>query len=522
MKNIYFYTLLMLAVIASSCKKSFLQQEPYGNSIASATYYNNATEATSATIVQYGTIDDNAWWQLQWWRQVSGEAASDDEWIGVNGGEGATIQVAHFTLDANNTRLEAQWVELYKSIFQYNATIAGIQNSKGIDASTKAKLTAELQFLRAFQYFDLVRNWGAVPLITQTLSPAENTYTRTSANDVYAFIKKDLQSAINVLPLKSQYATTDKYRATKGAAQALLAKIDLYTEDWNDALTLTNSIIASGEYSLEPNFGDIWSSTNFNGRESLFEIQYQYSAQYPALGNPFPITSMAPTEGGWGYFTPTSDLENAYKAQGDNTRLNWTIMRNGYPVAGDPNNPIFNGDPSQCKSARYNRKIYVPRAERTPGGSYTKDHIYLRMADVYLMNAEAAAMLQNSSQALNSLKVVRSRVGLSTDMTLTGWNLINAVRNERRLELALEGDRLYDLRRWKDENGQPVINSVMGTNGSFVLYNTKTSTDPYETTNASEAQNKGYYFVAGKSNLWPIPNSEITASQGRISQNPGW
>jgi hypothetical protein len=520
MKNVKY--ILLLAVALSSCKKTFLNQEPYGNAVQSGTYYNTVSEATSATEVQYGYIDYNDWWQTQWWRQVSGEAASDNEWIGVNGGEGTAVQAAHYTLNASNDRVEAHWIMTYKSIYGFNATIEGIEASKSIDDATKQKLTAELKFLRAFQYFDLVRSWGAVPLITKTLSPTENNYTRTSAADVYAFLKQDLQSAINILPRKSQYSSTDKFRVSKGAAEALLAKIDLYTEDWNGTLNVTNDIISSGEYSLEPNFGNIWLSSNFNGPESIFEIQFQYSTQYPYLGNVFPTTSMPGTEGGWGYFTPTSDLENAFKAQGDSIRLNWTIMRNGFPVVGDPNNPSFNANPSQCKSGRYNRKIYIPRAERTPGGRFTKDHIYLRMADVYLMNAEAAAMLQNSSQALASLKVVRNRVGLTTDMTLTGWNLINAVRNERRLELALEGDRLYDLRRWKDQSGQPVINSIMGPNGSFVKYNTQISKDPYETTNLNEPQDKGIHFVPGKSNLWPIPNSEISASRGKITQNPGY
>jgi hypothetical protein len=111
---------------------------------------------------------------------------------------------------------------------------------------------------------------------------------------------------------------------------------------------------------------------------------------------------------------------------------------------------------------------------------------------------------------------------LTTDPTLTGWNLINAVRLERRLEMALEGDRLYDIRRWKDQSGQPVINSILGPNGSFVKYNTQQSKDPYETKNLNEPQNKGASFVAGTHNLWPIPSKEIIASEGRISQNPGY
>lgn len=107
-------------------------------------------------------------------------------------------------------------------------------------------------------------------------------------------------------------------------------------------------------------------------------------------------------------------------------------------------------------------------------------------------------------------------------MALTGWDLINAVRKERRLELALEGDRLYDIRRWKDQGGQPVINSIMGPNGSFVKYNTQTSTDFWEVNNKTEPQNKGYNFNPAMHLLWPIPNSEVVASEGAVQQNPGY
>ncbi|WEA01536.1 RagB/SusD family nutrient uptake outer membrane protein [Mucilaginibacter sp. SJ] len=521
MKHLKYILLVLVIAGMSACKKTFLDQEPYGNAIQANTFYNTVDEASGATIACYKYIDFDDWWQTQWWKQVGGEAASDNEWIGINGGQGTAVQAAHYTLNAENDRIEAHWIEIYKSIYIFNATIEGIQKSQ-IDDATKQKLIAEIKFLRAFQYFELVRNWGGIPLITKTLGPQENTYSRTSAADVYNFIKQDLNSAIGILPNKSQYSATDKFRVSKGAAQALLAKIDLYTEDWAGAQNLTSQIISSGEYNLETFFGNIWQTTNHNGPESIFEIQYQYSTQYPNLGNIFPTTSMPGTEGGWGYFTPTSDLENAFKSQADSVRLNWTIMRQGFPVAGDPANTSFNANPAQCKSARYNRKVYVPRGERTPNGRFSKDHIYLRLADVYLMNAEAAAMQQQSAQALQSMRTVRNRVGLTTDMTLTGWNLINAVRLERRLEMALEGDRLYDIRRWKDQSGQPVINSILGPNGSFVKYNTQQSKDPYETKNLNEPQNKGANFIAGTHNLWPIPSKEIIASNGKITQNPGY
>lgn len=518
-KLIYLTGLLALSIVG--CKKDFLDQKANVNSVQSDTYYNSVSEIDGATISQYAYIDNNDWWQEQWWRMVSGEAASDNSWIGINGGQVPAVQASHYTLNAGNNRIEAHWVETYKSIYGFNATIQGIEKSP-VDQNTKNKNIAEIKFLRAFQYWDLVRNWGAVPLLTKPLSISDNAYTRTSADDVYKFIKQDLKDAITVLPKKSEYSVDNRFRASKGSAMALLAKIDLYTEDWAEAASMADAVINSGEYSLESSFGNVFATSNRNGKESIFEIQYQYSVQYPGLGNVFPLFAMAPSESGYGYFTPTSDLENAYKVQGDSVRLNWTIIRNGFPVAGDPAVPKFDGSPSKDKSARYGRKIYVPRSERTPG-RFSKNHIYLRLADIYLIKAEASsAMLMQSTTALAALKVVRDRVGLTTDMTLTGWNLIDAVRKDKRLELAMEGDRVYDLRRWKDQSGQPVINSVMGPKGSFVKYNTQTSTDPYETKNLNEAQNKGAEFVAGVSNLWPIPSSEIIASEGRITQNPGY
>jgi hypothetical protein len=512
MKNLK-YSLLLIVLGFYGCKKDFLDQNANNSNIQSDTYYNTVSEVESATIAQYAFIDFGDWWQQQWWHMVSGEAASDNCWIGVNGGQGTAVQAAHY-------RIEAHWIETYKSIYGFNATIEGIQKSK-IDDVVKKKCIAEIKFIRAFKYWDLVRNWGDVPLITATLSPTQNTYGRTSTAEIYKFIKQDLTDAILVLPNRSDYSSTNKFRISKTAAQALLAKIDLETESWADAAALADQVIASNQNSLEPFYGDIWSTNNHNGRESIFEVQFQYSVQYPGLGNVFPLFVMAPSESGYGYFTPTSDLENAYKSENDNIRLNWTIMRHGFPVVGDPAVPSFDGTPAKDKSARYGRKIYIPRSERTPG-RFNKDHIYLRLSDVYLIKAEASAMLMQSGPALAAMKVVRDRVGLTTNMSLTGWPLIDAVRKERRLEMAMEGDRLYDLRRWKDQAGIPLINKIMGPNGSFVLYNTVTSTDIYEKGNSNEPQNKGFNFVAGTHNLWPIPTSEIIASEGRITQNPGY
>jgi starch-binding outer membrane protein, SusD/RagB family len=520
MKKYIKYLLITTLLFAGGCKEEFLEQDLNSSQILSESYYNTESEVETATTTSYTFIDYSDWWQIQWLRAVN-EAASDNAWIGLNGGQGTAIQAAHYTLNGENDRIEAHWIMLYKAIYRFNATIEGVEKSN-IDAKLKARSIAELKYLRAFQYVELVRNWGGVPLITKTLGVTENTYKRSTPAEIYDFLAKDLQEAIVSLPAKSAYANVDKFRVSKGAATALLAKIYLYAEKWAEASSTADQVINSGEYSLEPLFGDVFKTSNYNGRESIFETQFQWSTLFPALGNVFPITSMSLSEGGWGYFTPSSDLENAFKSQGDSTRLNWTIMRHNFPVVGEVGTPRFDARPDRSKSARFGRKIYALKAERTSNNKISKNKIHMRYAEVLLIKAEAAAMLKQDAAALSALKLVRDRVGLKTDNTLTGDKLIDAVRLERRLELAMEGERLFDIRRWKNTNGQPIINSIFGANGSFVLYNTTISKDPYETKNLSEPQNKGANFVAGKHNLWPIPTKEVDASSGRVEQNPGY
>jgi hypothetical protein len=137
------------------------------------------------------------------------------------------------------------------------------------------------------------------------------------------------------------------------------------------------------------------------------------------------------------------------------------------------------------------------------------------------MHAEAAYFNNDLTSAKLSLKRVRDRVQLTTNMSLTGTALRDAIWKERRLELALEQQRLFDLRRQKI-NGVPRIALIMGPNGSFVKFNKEVSTDPFETTNLNESQDKGIFFDISKHLLWPIPPAEIQLSRGNITQNPGY
>lgn len=275
------------------------------------------------------------------------------------------------------------------------------------------------------------------------------------------------------------------------------------------------------------NFADVWSIDHNNNEESLFEIQTNSDLTYN-LGNRLPVVVASRDDSGWSWGMPTSHLENAYIAAGDEIRLRYTILHDGQTdVPGDPTwneeNPYVISA-SKHKSGRANFKLYIPKDKRPE--PFDAPHIplnyrLLRYADVLLMYAEVENALGKDSEARWALNKVRGRVELP-EVTASGNELRDAIRLERRLELAFEGQRLFDLRRWTDDNGKKAIQNVMGPNGSFVRYNLEESTDTYETTNQQENSNKGYTFVEGRDELFPIPNSEITISGGSIEQNPGY
>ena len=233
-------------------------------------------------------------------------------------------------------------------------------------------------------------------------------------------------------------------------------------------------------------------------------------------------------DSGWAWGLPTSDLENAFKNAGDNIRLKYTILHDGQTDV--PGDPTWNEDnpyvisASKHKSGRCNMKLFIPVGKRPSPYDAAHNPLNIRLlryAEVLLMYAEVENQLGHDSEAQWALNEVRSRVHLSP-ITSTGKDLRDAIRTERRLELALEGTRLDDLRRWKMDDGKTMMEHVFGPNGTFVKYNMETSTDPYETTNQLENSNEGINFQAPRDLLFAIPNSEITMSNGSIKQNPGY
>ena len=528
-KHIFGIVLCIVSLLSSSCS-SFLDQPIVGKEDFD-TYFQNADECEKELNGCYQSILWNGgWWQTQKFILV-GDMCTDDMWMGnTTQDAGANRDLAFYTGNTMSASYDCQnfWQFRYKGILRCNICIDNIPKASVSDDSLKNQLVSEAKFIRAYLYFDLARNFGGVPIMLHLEMPTDvKGVTRASQSDVYAQAEKDLLEAIPHLPLRSTQSSSDLGRVTKGAAEGLLAKVYLYDEKYQQAETYLKDVINSHEYSLLPNFGNVWAIKYNNSVESLFEIQTNSDITYN-LGLHLPVTCGSRNDSGWAWGLPTSNLEKAFIDAGDSIRLKWTIIKDSATVV--PGDPAWSASkpyrvkPNEHKSARCSRKIYIPVNERpTPYDSDKNPLNYriLRYADILLMYAEVENDLGNDTQAQWAINQVRARVKLPA-VTSTGKQLRDAIRLERRLELALEDNRLYDLRRWKDDKGNPLIEDVMGPNGSFVKYNMETSTDVYERTNQKENSNKGSAFTTPRDLLSPIPISEVTLSGGSITQNPGY
>lgn len=480
------------------------------------------------------------------WNQIiaarlANETATDDAWMGNTGQSPADFEpAAQYVITPNRMGYLTSLFKIrYENIMGCNIAINAIPNSP-ISESQKEQYTGEALFLRAYNYLDLVANFGDVPLILEVLSTGEMNKERDSKEIIYQQIESDLKAALR--KVKTSYEDSDKGRAGKWACTALLARCYLYQSKWEEAHHYADTTIVNSGHQLEPNFIDIWNVNNPNGIESIIESQTSTEPD-KQLGNQlctftgargekkenFPSNSTDDVMDGWGWCTPTSDLENCYLSEGDDIRRRSTITKCGEAAYGDEElNPTHIFDLAQNKSGRIIRKYYLPIATRRilvdKRMNAPLNTPILRLAEMYLTRAEAAYHLNKPDDAMDDVDFIRARVKLAPKKgTVSGTDILYAIWKERRMELAFEGLRLFDIRRQIDpKTNKPVINSLFGPNGSFVRYNTTESTDEYETTNKKELQDKGINFDLKKHLLWPIPQSEIDRSFGKITQNPNY
>jgi len=551
MKKTFLYlAALTTAATATIACDDFLEETVNGQQTLDS-YFVTEDEATSYLNGCYNALTFYGWWQIQnFW--IMTDMCSDDMWMGnLAQSQGDYYSLAHYQgIGQSNGPLNNYWMHRYKGILSCNVAINRIPNAHFQNAEKQARFIGEAKFLRGYYYFDLVRNFGGVPIVNDFMMPEDvEGISRASAEEVWALVEQDFRDAAEVLPARSQYSSADLGRATKGAALGYLGKALVYQEKWQEAAQVLKQVIDSKEYELMEDFGDVWNVDTNNNKESLFEIQTVFNETY-ALGNALSVVSANRSEvnDGWAWGLPTSDLEKAFIDEGDYERLRWTIIKNGateiageddfaelvadqYAAQSKQHNDIVGGtyyiSPEVHKSARVSRKLYIPYKKRP--SKWSQDFIpldirLLRYADILLLYAEASNELGNDSEAQWALNQVRNRVGRD-NVTSTGNTLKQAIRTERRLELALEYNRLYDIRRWEslEHPGHKVIADILGPNGSFVKRNTNVLTaDPYEFAATKEPSDKGISFDESRDLLFPIPLYEIEHSNGSIKQNPGW
>ena len=480
MKNIYskISVILALAVGFVSCESDFLDVKPAQETPDVAlSDPDTAPELVNSVynILLGFNMSSFAWYGVT-------EITSDNADKGSDPGDTGTFQKNHaeYTYTETEASFRNLWEIHYQGIARANQAIILLPDVQ-IEEPLRNRLIGEARFLRGLMYFRMVQMFGGVPIIDFIPDPnnpddINRAYQRASVEEVYAFIEEDLNYAIDNLPTKSAYSPMNLGRATQGAAQSLMSKVQLYQQNWQAAYDLSLAVINSGEYQLEPNYDDIWKDEFENGVESIFEIQGR--GEVPSLGvDNYSTSQGARGQGGWGwgFNTPSEDLLNTYE-EGDNRRDGTIIFRG---------ETLYDGRfvPETVTNERYNQKAYVNINAESPN---EKNIRLMRYAEVLLINAEAAFELGNSTVALERINAIRDRAGLEDLSGLT----INDIYKERRLELAMEHDRIFDLRR------QGRAAQVM--------------------------QAFGVPFQTGKHELFPIPQEQIAQSGGLLEQNPGW
>lgn len=414
------------------------------------------------------------------------EIASDDADKGSSPDDSPSVgEFDNFTYGPENEHIGYVWSIFYRMVSAANYAVesmdqfqAAITSEDGLRQVKECR--AEAQLIRAYAYFNLVRCFGSVPLIDRSMSSEElAALPVSSVSDLYAFIYRDLDAAIADLP--------DSYvdmpgRYTCYTARALKAKVALYNKDWNEAASQADAIMASGRFSLMPNYRDAFSVEHENGPESLMEIQSsdmgQTSGAMPICYYGFiqgPRNNPEPLQG-WGYKVPSQALINFLDGRGDAVRKATTLLVRGtITPEGDEISEL-------CANPYYNGKVYVPSRYNTRSfNAYGLDHNMrlIRYADVLLMFAEAMANGATIAPASGytadaALNEVRARAGLpATTATLEN------IYEERHAELALEENRFFDLVRWgKAEEVLGPLGFQSGKNEVFPIPSTQRQLNP--------------------------------------------
>ncbi len=486
------YLLITGMVLGLSACEDFLSPDPI-SSATSANSYKTASDAEAALIGVYDSFQAEYY---IWDNILFSDVISDNHYAGGDNPE--VFAIEDLTLTPTNGRLFNNWSQIYSAIAKANVVIQkvpGINDIKLDENGRREQILGEARFLRAYHYSHLVKLWGGVPLITEPVSSTDPSVTqmeRSPVEDVYAQIVTDLEYAAEHLPdMYSDNAAVNKARATKGAANAMLAKVhaQMPNRDYTKVLQYCNLVINSpAGYELLPNYDFLFDGNHYNNNESIMEVQFVGGTE----ANWGPQLILPPSISGdtWRKFvTPSHDLIDAFDAEGDDIRKNASVL--------------FESDipwSDEFWSLSVNGTVPFSYKWRTANGWASTNRQYIvRLADIILLKAEALNETGQTELARVEIDRVRDRVNLEPTPAANQTEMALAIENERRLELAQEGQRWDDLKR----SGRAV--EVMSNLSEIDL---RTNTEKV-------------YPITENKLLLPIPQSERNRNK-KLSQNDGY
>lgn len=462
--NVYIITIGLLLVVASfaSCKKLIEIPNP-PSAITQDQQFADSLTTLSAVVGIY-TLNNGNGFAYSSVLFTSLPALSSDEltYVPVNDNQ----QFYSYSLTPLNNGITTLWGNTYQSIYQVNAVLGGVTKSNTLSASFQKQIIGEMEVVRALYYFSLVNFFGGVPLVTTTDYNVSARLPRSSVAAVYSQIMTDLADACK--KLTATYPSAGRVRPNLYTAIALQAKVNLYQSNWQNAYNEADSVIRLGGYSL------VQTGLNNVFLDGSTEAIWQIPGVSTYNGMPDAVAFVPAYSGSFPNYLLTPFILSAFET-GDQRLANWTAskVRNVNGV-----------DQTQ----------YYPYKYKNPSASTTEDQMVLRLAEVYLIRAEAAAHLgsvSNLTQALTDVNTIRARAGLaaSTASAASQTDVLKAVMHERQTELFCEwGNRWYDLKRTRTEA------AVLGT------------------------EKTGFSANAA---LYPIPQTQIQLNN-MLTQNPGY
>ena len=530
----------VLAISATACKD--LDLAPVDR-FTEATYWTTPEKANSVLNTAYSQMYRNDYFFYN-------EGMSDNAYNG-RGDANGVASLAAGTYDASLGRIREEWNYHYTGIKTCHIFLENVDKISTLDPVLGNRMKAEARFIRAFHYFQLLTWFGDVPLFERDITVEESqTIARTPQEQVLNFVLKELDEVAGILPINTDYAAPDKGRATKGAAIALKARALLYEGRWQEVVTTCELLLnngTNGAYSLFPFYEGIFLPQNENNSEVILDLQYVPEVR--AYGNFFDFAPLA-VGARLNALAPTQELVDSY------------VMANGKKIQEEgagfsEENPYTNRDPRLTHTVVYHGyewkkpdgiteviytkpgsdpdesaiDEYKPGGVSSPTGYYIRKYydptssvnflsglnlILIRYADVLLMYAEAKNELGQMNEAVwnQTVRALRERAGFTDPQALTfnaaqGQDeLRSIIRNERRTELALEGLRIFDIRRWK------IAGEVLNGWAHGAQFGPASVDNGYIRANQRAFDESKHY-------LWPIPRDE-RALNPNLTQNPNW